>query len=61
MEDLDGYGYEILSSNDQKDFEKSLDPKIDMLMYKNKHGIIMRAHYLSYKQKENFRSKIFCR
>ena len=55
MEDLDGYGYEILSAEHQKDFEKSLGFKIDMLMYKNKHGITpMRAHYLSLQTKRKF-------
>ena len=55
MEDLDGYGYEILSPNNKKILKNHLDPKIDMLMYRNKHGMTtMRAHNLATQTKRKF-------
>ena len=48
MNDLEGFGYEVLPNDIQKSFESMLGYQIDVLMTRNKHGLTtMRCHNIA--------------
>ena len=48
MNDLDGFGYEVLPNDIQKSFKNMLGYQIDVLMTRNKHGLTtMRCHNIA--------------